>query len=246
MSLTKIEKLTHEQEALIPVYQKKWRQIVLSTEPVERYKATEAVKAAYALVSFKEPKILFFDSPHSALNTILDQPLSDFLYSPLWTQWRKQLCKGIYKKISKALWQNLSSLLDSQLESIVRETSIWGFPLENPYPDVGGIHYFHERINEFCHSFILPEFWAASSSWFDFCFSVLNCEYDPEKWKVYQSLVKNTGWLFPYRETCIVCDRARILSFDNQEQLHAEGSPAIQFADGYTVYACRGAILTKR
>jgi hypothetical protein len=42
-----IEKLTPEQEALIPVYREKWRKIAFSIEPIDRQKAAEAVKAAY-------------------------------------------------------------------------------------------------------------------------------------------------------------------------------------------------------
>lgn len=37
-----------------------------------------------------------------------------------------------------------------------------------------------------------------------------------------------------------MCDRPRILSFDNEQRLHAEGTPAIQFADGFSVYAYHG------
>lgn len=81
MSLTKIESLTPEQEALIPVYREKWKAIsltaclanALSTEPINRQKASDAVKAAYTAVDKEEPEILFFDSPnlmlyHAALN----------------------------------------------------------------------------------------------------------------------------------------------------------------------------------
>lgn len=43
-----------------------------------------------------------------------------------------------------------------------------------------------------------------------------------------------------------MCDRPRLLSLDNQERLHAEGSPAIQFADGFSIYAYQGAILPEK
>lgn len=49
MSLNEIiSKLTPEQKALIPVYREKWRQIALSTERIDREKAAEALKDAYA------------------------------------------------------------------------------------------------------------------------------------------------------------------------------------------------------
>lgn len=45
-----IDKLTPEQEALIPVYRDKWRAIALSTERIDREKAAEAVEKAYEIL----------------------------------------------------------------------------------------------------------------------------------------------------------------------------------------------------
>lgn len=73
MSLTKIESLTPEQEALIPVYREKWKASALSTEPINHQKASEAVKVAYATIGKEEPEILFFDSPYAILSTFPGQ-----------------------------------------------------------------------------------------------------------------------------------------------------------------------------
>jgi hypothetical protein len=50
----RIDKLTPEQEALIPVYRDKWRAIALSTERIDRQKTQAIVKSAYRLVRQKE------------------------------------------------------------------------------------------------------------------------------------------------------------------------------------------------
>ncbi|MBD0361604.1 MAG: hypothetical protein ICV55_02265, partial [Coleofasciculus sp. C3-bin4] len=63
MSLSKIEKLTPEQEALIPVYREKWRQIALSTERLDRAKAESVIKAAYIAIGKPEPEVQFYSSP---------------------------------------------------------------------------------------------------------------------------------------------------------------------------------------
>ena len=47
MSQTKIDNLTPEQEALIPVYRDKWRAMALSTERIDRQKADQVLKAAF-------------------------------------------------------------------------------------------------------------------------------------------------------------------------------------------------------
>ena len=49
-----------------------------------------------------------------------------------------------------------------------------------------------------------------------------------------------------FENICIVCDRPSLLSFDNQNRLHAEGEPAIQFTDGYSLYAYHGVTLPEK
>jgi internalin A len=53
-------------------------------------------------------------------------------------------------------------------------------------------------------------------------------------------LFEHCGFIFPCEKTCVVCDRPRHLRFDSQNRLHAEGEPAIEFADGWKSYFYRG------
>ncbi|MGK7874187.1 MAG: DUF6745 domain-containing protein [Xenococcaceae cyanobacterium] len=87
---------------------------------------------------------------------------------------------------------------------------------------------------------------TSSASLIDFCISVLNCDLDKKKWSALQSLIKDCGWVFPFEKTCLACDRPTKLSFDNENRLHAEGEPAIQFVDGYSLYAYQNVILPEK
>jgi hypothetical protein len=130
--------LTPKQEALIPVIRDKWRAIAFPTEPVDRQKAYEAVKAAYKLIGFQEPEIVFFDSPYGALKTVLEhlvQQLDNQLVSRLESQLSKgldneleselarqlvsQLTIPLKKQLEKQLGSQLGSQLDSQLKSLL-------------------------------------------------------------------------------------------------------------------------------
>lgn len=75
MSQHKIPQLTPEQEALIPFHREKWRSVALSTERIERQKASELVKAVYAASQLQGSEILFLDSPYAVFNTSI---LSEF------------------------------------------------------------------------------------------------------------------------------------------------------------------------
>lgn len=76
MLQTKIKKLTPEQEAELPVIREKWKGIALSTERIDRQKATVAVTVAYRVLNLNQPEILFVDSPLAAVNFLESQPKS--------------------------------------------------------------------------------------------------------------------------------------------------------------------------
>ena len=261
MSQTKVKKLTPEQAALIPVYRQKWRAISLSTGPINRSQAAETIKSAYSAIGKKAPEIIFVDRPYEAADLILsrfDNPSSELrsqfetklrsqlekqlrgylrgpLESELQSQLQTQLEAGLYTQLQRQLWEaqrnDLAGEIASQLppEQVIDERSgeiLWqilGKPLSN------------------C---IQPELWAAYGSLLDFCISVLNLPHSyGRNWIIFQSIVRYCGWIYPYDKVCIVCEKPIVLSADSNHRLHAEGTPAVQFADGFSIYAYHGVIL---
>ncbi|MGK7898059.1 MAG: DUF6745 domain-containing protein [Xenococcus sp. (in: cyanobacteria)] len=65
--MSQVNLLTPEEEVLIPQYQKKWRYIGISTQPIDKQKAEAAVNSVYTLMGKKAPKIVFCRSPYEAL-----------------------------------------------------------------------------------------------------------------------------------------------------------------------------------
>jgi hypothetical protein len=49
--------------------------------------------------------------------------------------------------------------------------------------------------------------------------------------------------IYPYDKVCILCEKPIALSADSNHRLHAEGTPAVQFAGGVSIYAYHGVIL---
>jgi len=227
-----IDKVTPEQEALIPVYREKWRAIALSTEPIDRQKAAEAVTAAYALLGKKPPLILFCDSPYASFHPTFSQMESLFWNDP-WQQPKGQLDWQLYRQLNTLLGKHrLKSKLVRRLNGKFLTPEIQELEVQltrqlesqayEPLP-----YFLSGRLTDF-------------GSFFDFYISVLNCPYNKRKWSIYQSLAKYCGWIVPFKRVCFICDRPTILSFDNQQRLHALGSPAVQFKDGFKVYAVNG------
>ncbi|MDZ7965068.1 MAG: hypothetical protein RM368_08835 [Nostoc sp. DedSLP03] len=290
-----IEKLTPEQEALIPVYREKWRAIALSTERVIREKASEAVKVAYTAFGFEQPEIIFCDSPYAAFNKIfLEQidyqidrlkqkaefstirrlnqsflsrkrsfgsriPNGQEVFQPLPEPFIKQIDffhelieSPIFQEISdinlySSLWLELdSNRWDNGHRLFYRHLKPELFikineKLKNPYwiklPNRIG-----KRLKDslktrlkFNIENIYSKCWQTNrhvtgTSVYDFYFKVLNFDYDVEKFQHYQSLITECGWIFAFEKVVIICDRLLHLRFDNQNRLHAEGEPAIEYA----------------
>ena len=232
MSKLKIANLTPQQESLMPLYREKWQQIAISTSRINRQKTADAVKAAYQLIGKSEPVVFFFDSPRTALNE-LELKLENELwtsqiqdFNQLWILLYNQIDAQLHDQLWAEIHQQLFYPLDFQL-----------FPIKN------ALKFLLKVPSSYCNN---PEWWATNSCLIDFCLNVLNCTVEQRKWEILQLLIENCGWIFPYEKICYVCDRPTKLCYDNQQRLHAEGEAAIEFADGFSVYAYRGAILPEK
>ncbi|WP_421657073.1 DUF6745 domain-containing protein [Leptothermofonsia sp. ETS-13] len=73
----------------------------------------------------------------------------------------------------------------------------------------------------------------------DFCISVLKVPHDRQQWQVLRSLVTECSLYLTFEKFCLVLDRPIRLALDPEGRLHAEGEPAVQFADGYRLYFFR-------
>ena len=223
-----IEKLTPEQEALIPVYREKWRAIALSTERIDREKAAEAVKLVYAAMGKEDPEIIFVDSLYGAMKYVnqLDIPSGYTLIDEicdLRQDFENQ--HDFYTQFSR----ELSSKLGSEWDELKKE--IFSLYMTPDY--MGGDPDEWESLPDF----IQPIEWIRCFFiCYDFDFSVLSFSHNQEIWQALESLFKYCGRVLPYKNICIVCDRPLHLRLDNQNRLHAEGEPAIEYADGFSLY----------
>ncbi|CBN57022.1 MULTISPECIES: DUF6745 domain-containing protein [Kamptonema] len=237
-----IDKLTPEQEALIPVYREKWRAIALSTEPINREKAADAVKAIYAAIGQQEPKIIFFDSPCAAHQNLLSLgSLPYSLYDLIRLEVRIAIKIILGSQLNIKLWEEIGKLFTIEFDSC--------FSIQIGNEIIGEITEEEAvEIEAYFWGVIMQEDLAEEASIMDYCISglTLSSRKSQYKWELYQSLAENCGWIYTLEEICYVCDRPRILSLDSQQRLHAEGSPAIQFADGFSVYAYHGVRLPEK
>ncbi|PHJ61452.1 hypothetical protein VF14_23575 [Nostoc linckia z18] len=243
-----IEKLTPEQEALIPVYREKWRKIALSTERIDREKAAEVVKAAYKSMDFDEPKILFYDSPYAALKEFMLQ-LDNSLFNQKAYKFREKFLFPILDEIENQIANKELEIFIKQeiiVNSILDICDIYAWILSKEFDQSLYIFYENFDLSIYNLNYISPELLLGEVICIDFCISELKWNVSQQLWLILQNLMKNCGWIFPDKNIAIICDRPLHLRFDNQNRLHAEGEPAIEYADGFSLYSYHGVTLPEK
>jgi len=204
---------------LMNVYREKWEQIALSTEPIDRQKTFEIVEKAYSCLGIKTPKVIFCDSPASIRDTFFASGL-------------KSLGFKLNGKLERSLLYKMKNNQAASEFAPRRSAKIqWQYVLQKipPFP--------------FNVNFAASIFDAAFC---DFCITVLYYSHSQKEWETFQQINSECGWVYFFENACIVCDRPRILKFDAENRLHAEGEPAIQFADGYSLYSYHGVTLPEQ
>jgi hypothetical protein len=346
--MSQLKFLTPEQEALIPGYQEKWRQVYLSTQPIDRVKAEAAVKAAYVVMGKNPPtEIVFCASPRAALERLRSniaeievpsedtqdrssqeppnffqlfvkagweiikaqnkqrgaatKPLYDlfgevssysskilaeqidkalpkdlttkdiveqsfFSSSSMFNKFGKELAERGDPDLSRTLqdkpqeeWQESFGMTASALESQLAWLPAKGFlfrgwlkgmiqstlagevcGLEHPnFPAILGSLPPDETTQIFLRDnpIVVTSNFIIGCALVDFVYTVINDSSTSQKWSVLQDLVRECGWIFATENICIICDRPTKILLDEDNRLHAEAEPALEFADGFVAYA---------
>jgi internalin A len=225
--------------------------LTLSTTPIDTKKATETVKNIYVAIGHKAPQVIVCSSPPVADLNFLKQLKIDCMspnqISPKATGnlgWGKSLLKELYQSVdvgtlSPVLWENLCAQIilepdtDCTLVSELEELAI-----NYPESRKSESRLYSNYLQPLTLTALVKEIHLT-----EFLISKLGITLDlktKELLRCKQQLFENCGWIFPFENICLVCDRPLHLRFDSANELHAEGEPAIAFADGYSLYFHHG------
>ncbi|MEG5172171.1 hypothetical protein QUB25_08320 [Microcoleus sp. B3-D7] len=235
------------------------KRLTLSTRPIDAQKATEAVKVAYAAIGLEEPEVIVCSSPRDAYLQIFNLPKHDHSQNCSDKWHRKRLGKKLYWQgmspsivkefASPAVWQyefermRFDSEPDRTLSSLMKELVDEYERSEQTKRNVFSAHSFDLRYAEtpttLFKEIYLTELYISSSG--------INISQKAQEIHRCQKLLfEHCGLIFPFEKICYVCDRPRHLRFDSQNRLHAEGEPAIEFADGWNFYYYQGVRLPEK
>lgn len=247
-----IKRINLHQEEMIPFYRDKWQKIALKLGPISRQEVTETVKKMYAYLDREAPEIFFYDSIDAAFQKFVDIPVSSRLNYQIERRIKVELYEELYGELKTQLGISLANELASKFSASTTYSKLV-LPLHRQMRDkLGnekgnkGTKRMGSHLRRSWGNCLQPEGLFEYVSLLDFCANVLNCQYDRSKWELLQSIVKYCGWTYTFEGICLACDRPLKLSFDGEQKLHAEGEPALEFADGYSLYSYHGVTLPEK
>jgi len=197
----------------------KYLQLGLQTGPADRPRAEAGVRAAYRERGFDEPKeILWARSPHEGLLMVSQRKLNgqfrdqfrDQLDDQLWSQIMAQLTA----QLEDQLWSQLRVQLWDQLRN-----HLW-VQLRGQLPCYGQ------------HDLCWLGYYQAIKD-------VLELKTDADAGPQIEVAV-SSGWWWPSSDTVILSERPTCLHRDDRHRLHNTSGPAIQYPDGWGVWAVHG------
>ena len=267
--MQKISELTAHQEALLDEYKIKWQLIALSTQKIDRQKATQSIESIYKQISKAEEfDMYFFDSPLSIANLSF---LTTIYPNENWCNLRKlsnlirrvdnqllaKLIGGnVFRNIEIPLIEIVGSQIDIQLwHYLEKRLHFW-----SPFGNLIAINLNNKEQTSPIWKFAKPsQKERLANLWFylgsglvntdsrcslccklDFCINELKCNPDEHLWNILQSFVKNCGWTFFFQDFCFACDKPFKIILDEENKPHSENEAAIKFIDGFSIFAEHG------
>jgi hypothetical protein len=210
-----IESLTPEQEALIPVIRQKW--LNLASTPIDKQKVKDSISALYQYAGKPIPKhFLFVKSLCEAL-IFLSSIKTVSLGGSLRDSLRDSLGDSLGDSLRGSLWGSLRGSL---------RDSLW------------------DSLRGSLRDCMYPEWLQSWAAFFEFG-SKLGVLFDEAAYSLYIDYCYSCGWVFPYENLVIVCDRPQV-SWDDEGRIHSEVGPAISFESGWQVWAVNGVVVNQQ
>jgi hypothetical protein len=209
ISMARIEKLTPEQEAMLPAVRDEWLRHGLSTEPADCDAAEQAVKDAYVVAGLEPPKIIIrLASPHEgAIGAAILKGTN------LGDSVRAQVGAQVWDQVGAQVWDQVRAQVGAQVRA-----------------QVGAAFWSQHEAG-----------WLSHLAYFARVMKLPNTDKIEPLLRVAQAC----GWVWFFRGAAIISDRPKTLNRDEQNRLHCEDGPALEYRDGFSINAWHGTRVPK-
>lgn len=220
-----IEKLTKKQEEQMPVYRDKWIKIGLNCEKTDWKRANKAVEKAYAAAELEAPPM--------EMRWLVDSPYAGAILASVLEQ-REELLKNTAKQPKLILPDDLHQVWEhniSRIDGLLKLPK--GFWNNTNFDKI------KEGMRDKETAMVYGSHDAGWLSYYDYFLQVCGLECC-RKLEGLMELALYCGWWAPYKEAVILQERHCNLYRNPNNQLHKDLKMAVEYPDGWGVWALNG------
>ncbi len=244
--MLRIESLNEQQISAMIDVRDEWTKIGLCTDKADRPRAEAAINEMYKQGGLEPPKkIVWCDSPLSQglvvsiLKNIkqnylpsLDSARASVLASTqarVWDSVGASVLASVEDSVLASVWDSVGASVGASVRASVWASvgdSVWDSVGDSVWASVGASVYGQHEAH-----------------WLAFCrFFKEHCGLSDQTHKLegFWELAKSAGWAYPTKDICFVSERHTTLLRDDRGRLHSTTGPAIQYPDGWEIYAVHG------
>ena len=219
--MSRIDRLTPEQAALLPEYRDKWRRYGLSADPADRAMCESGITLAYKLAKLTPPRVVWTPSPLTSgiTRAILARP-------EVWAYVRASVRDSVRDSVGASVWDSVWASVGASVRD-----SVWDSVWASVRDSVGASGYGQHDAN-----------WIG---FYDYFRSVLRLEKQTDLLCGVTAIAKSGGWWLPHEKICWVSERHHICKLNGRGVIHCVDGPAIAYPDGFEVHAINGVRVPK-
>ena len=244
--MSRIERLTPEQEERLRPWAEKWIAIGLSTERADHERVEAAYRVLYRAIDvpFPEGRVVRVSSP---LVGALEASMSERLLSG----------SAVYVAVDGAVGEAVYDAVDGAVYDAVG-VAVRGAVGDAVYGAVGeavgdavygavGVAVRDAVLSKAlaCHYWIGGSLWSAYPAYYSYVRDVLGVTL-PDIAQHYEALSLHGGYSWPNSRFLILCDRPMLIERDERGRLHSDSGPSIAWRDGYSLHSWHGITVPER
>ena len=221
--MSKLEKLTKEQEAQMQVFRDKYIDNFKSCKRPEKRKIKKGIDMIYKLAGYKNPKIIYVKSPLGA------QLLANILKD-------KELSASVGDSVRDSVWDSVWDSVGDSVGDSVRD-SVWASVRDSVWDSVRASKM--EFYSFSSYGSIYDYGWVAFYDYFESIWIDLGKATD--NFHTFKDMILGGVYdMIQFEWYCIVVELPESFSQNANKRLHNDKWPAIRFKDGYELYRING------
>ena len=163
------------------------------------------------------------------------------VWNSVWNSVRVSVGNSVWDSVRDSVWDSVwvsvgNSVRDSVLTSVL--TSVWNSVGNSVWNSVGNSVW--NSVGDSVRDSVYGQHEASWLAFYEFFREKCGLLEQTHKLVGLWELAKSAGWAYPTKDICFVSERHTTLCRDERGRLHNMSGPAIQYPDGWEIYAVHG------